>query len=179
MPVFQDLTGQAFDQLTVLGQGDRGPSGQIRWDCQCTCGNRVAVRTAALRNGHTRSCGCLREVNKGGRPTRNGRSRAYTRVWYIYQYAAKKRNREFALSEQEFDKLISSNCTYCGVPPSQKTHYSETFYYNGIDRIDNNLGYVSGNVVTSCHTCNQAKHKMTEAEFREWIQRLITFNSRV
>ena len=32
--------------------------------------------------------------------------------------------------------------------------------HNGLDRIDSNLGYVSGNVVTCCTECNRMKLSM-------------------
>lgn len=62
------LTGQVFGRLTVLGRGDdyHMPStGKpfARWRCRCECGLEVDVTTSNLRQGRTRSCGCLqREV---------------------------------------------------------------------------------------------------------------------
>jgi hypothetical protein len=28
------------------------------WNCECSCGSKLIVRGASLRNGHTSSCGC-------------------------------------------------------------------------------------------------------------------------
>lgn len=62
----RDLTGQKFGRLTVLEQsgfytypksGDR----DITWLCQCECGNFVVARGNNLKDGSTRSCGCLRK----------------------------------------------------------------------------------------------------------------------
>lgn len=61
---FQDLTGQTFHRLTVLGlirfrilsTGKRQPM----WLCECICGNYTQVWTGFLRNGNIKSCGCLR-----------------------------------------------------------------------------------------------------------------------
>lgn len=67
---YEDLTGQKFGRLTVIEEGkyDR-MTGQItnrKWDlnirywvCQCDCGNIVEVPYTNLKNGNTRSCGCL------------------------------------------------------------------------------------------------------------------------
>lgn len=30
------------------------------WLCQCDCGNTTIVREASIKNGHTKSCGCIR-----------------------------------------------------------------------------------------------------------------------
>ena len=54
----KDLTGQQFNLLTVLEY-----KGNSIWKCQCTCGNFTEVKTAALNNGKTKSCGCLRGQN--------------------------------------------------------------------------------------------------------------------
>lgn len=52
-----DLTGQAFGRLLVEGLSDKRP--KRWWRCLCQCGRQVTVRTDNLRDGKTRSCGCL------------------------------------------------------------------------------------------------------------------------
>ena len=54
-----DLTGKTFGRLTALGRSANGKRGEAYWKCECTCGNVAIVLGAYLRNGHTRSCGCL------------------------------------------------------------------------------------------------------------------------
>ena len=55
-----DLTGQQFGRLTVIKEDPtRDKKGNVKWICKCDCGNIVSVRGDKLRNGHTRSCGCL------------------------------------------------------------------------------------------------------------------------
>ena len=58
-----DLTGMKFGRLTVIERGDTyiSPRGykSPSWKCLCDCGNTVTVRGTALRNGTTRSCGCI------------------------------------------------------------------------------------------------------------------------
>lgn len=60
----QDLTGQRFGILTVLEYARRKhiPCGQAQtlWRCRCDCGSIVEVRAATLKNGDTRSCGCVK-----------------------------------------------------------------------------------------------------------------------
>ena len=59
-----DLASQRFGRLTVLEEADpgysRGGTPYRRWRCRCDCGNEIVVRQSALRNGNTKSCGCLR-----------------------------------------------------------------------------------------------------------------------
>ena len=53
-----DLTGQRFGRLTAIEKvGKQG--GHIMWLCQCECGNTTIVQGTVLKNGRTKSCGCL------------------------------------------------------------------------------------------------------------------------
>lgn len=56
-----DLTGQVFGRLTVLKDtGKRNLSKRIIYLCECECGNQVEVDRLNLRQGSTKSCGCLK-----------------------------------------------------------------------------------------------------------------------
>lgn len=61
----EKIIGQTFGELTVLGDsGERIPStGEIKFLCQCSCGNTTKVTSAKLKSGHTTSCGHL--LSKG------------------------------------------------------------------------------------------------------------------
>ena len=63
MSALINLHGKRFTRLTVLDRGktvSRGEEGSVvYWVCRCDCGGIHEVRGAELRNGHTRSCGCL------------------------------------------------------------------------------------------------------------------------
>jgi len=50
----RDFAGQRFGRLTVV---KREPGGV--WLCECDCGNFSHVITGNLKNGGSRSCGCL------------------------------------------------------------------------------------------------------------------------
>jgi hypothetical protein len=55
-----DLTNLIFGRLHAI---KRQPNAGLRtrWLCKCICGNQVIVDTASLRNGETKSCGCLQK----------------------------------------------------------------------------------------------------------------------
>lgn len=60
-----DMTGERFGRLTVIeGAGKRrsvsGKDKGYYWKCRCDCGNTVTVSGSNLRQGLTRSCGCIR-----------------------------------------------------------------------------------------------------------------------
>jgi hypothetical protein len=69
-----DLGSQTIGRLTVLGRAP-GPAGCPLWECQCTCGARKVISGQALRNGHTRSCSCLRREEMSTRRTTHGATR--------------------------------------------------------------------------------------------------------
>lgn len=54
----QDLTGNKFHRLTVLGFIRKDRHYNSYWLCRCDCGNETAVTAGRLRSGHTKSCGC-------------------------------------------------------------------------------------------------------------------------
>ena len=44
--------------------------------------------------------------------------------------------------------------------------------YNGVDRVDNSLGYIKENCVACCKICNNAKSTLSISEWQEWIIRV-------
>ena len=56
---FKDITGRKFGRLTVLGLAGHDKHRKILWRCLCECGNETAAVSFKLREGLTRSCGCL------------------------------------------------------------------------------------------------------------------------
>lgn len=55
------LEGQRFERLTVVKELDRRIDGGIAWECMCDCGNTVVTNSKSLKNGNTKSCGCLQK----------------------------------------------------------------------------------------------------------------------
>ena len=64
MSKFKDLTGQTFGRLTVISRASNSKVGQCRWNCVCSCGNKVVVQSSSLITGNTKSCGCLSQENR-------------------------------------------------------------------------------------------------------------------
>lgn len=55
-----DLTGKKFGRLTVVSRAQNNKHGQSMWNCVCKCINKITVNGRDLKNGHTKSCGCLK-----------------------------------------------------------------------------------------------------------------------
>lgn len=57
-----DLIGQWFGKLLVVSDsGERAGDGEVKWLCQCDCGNTCIVKSCNLRRGTTQSCGCFQK----------------------------------------------------------------------------------------------------------------------
>lgn len=93
---------------------------------------------------------------------RNQQKREYKKTFLgkytQYKFDAKYHNRKFELSEIDFGYLVSSPCHYCGKIQGN---------LNGVDRIDSSKGYIEGNCVPCCTSCNTAKMTESEKEFNE------------
>lgn len=54
-----ELTGQRFGKLVVLNRcGSK--HGHVAWRCKCDCGKEIITIGSHLKDGTSRSCGCVR-----------------------------------------------------------------------------------------------------------------------
>jgi len=67
-----------------------------------------------------------------------------------YKRRANNKSLLFELTNDEYVELIAGNCYLCGRDGSE-------YLTNGIDRIDNKLGYIMSNVNSCCGSCNYIK----------------------
>ena len=72
-----DLTGSQIGRLTALSSMSQRGRGTM-WLCRCECGREVVVARKELRNGDTRSCGCLRIDRNVERFVKHGHARGRT-----------------------------------------------------------------------------------------------------
>ncbi|MFJ8457274.1 hypothetical protein [Bacillus paramycoides] len=56
-----DLKGKKFNRLMVVEYSHKNKHGKAVWDCICECGNVTQVIGSQLRNGMTKSCGCIQK----------------------------------------------------------------------------------------------------------------------
>jgi hypothetical protein len=179
MGQLKDLTGKKFGRWTAIKQDGRSNAGGVLWLCRCDCGNKSTVSAWHLRSGKSKSCGCLQrecvaKINKLPEGVA-----AFNFLFGNYKRGAKRRGFKFELNEDEFRLLTKQPCHYCGSAPSNTSwgggrvgHSNGPYIYSGIDRIENAAGYVEGNCVPCCKTCNFAKRTMEYGEFIDWISRV-------
>lgn len=146
----------------------------------CSCGSRFKLRNSnkARPTEEYRCSKCKRE----------GRMLDHVGERYVFKRIkqdARVAGRDFGLELDWFVKKAHEPCHYCGtsngnsvtVPSKTGTPLLKNFRYNGLDRIDNEVGYVPENCVPCCIVCNRAKNSMPYGEFLQWINTMIQYRS--
>lgn len=71
-PSLKDLTNARFGRLTVVGFAEKRGR-KLYWNCVCDCGASKAVHGEHLKEGRSRSCGCLnRDAQRDSFTTHGG-----------------------------------------------------------------------------------------------------------
>jgi hypothetical protein len=163
-----DLTGQRVGYLIVQSLHPSTDQ-RTRWACLCDCGQATVVPSDKLRSGSTQSCGC-----RNGLPLQ---AHGLRRVRAIYCRNARDRGIAWALTDDDLAELVSESCFYCGATPANATSGARSFPYNGIDRIDNTIGYERANCVPCCRPCNMMKGTLDVDTFLALIRRIASQHS--
>jgi hypothetical protein len=172
-PKVNDLSGMIFGRLEIISYVGINQNRKALWECKCVCGSKVIVIGSQLLNQNTTSCGCYnRDIVRLPIGTAS-----INKLYYVYKRNAYRRGLEFGISKEKFIGMIKLNCFYCNHPPSRYFKLQNGnggIIYNGIDRINNSLGYIEDNIVPCCSICNYAKRNLSYDEFRSWAFDLVT-----
>lgn len=193
----EDFTGITFNYLTGIRATDKRKSGNTVWVWKCRCGNETEVRSALVKSGHTKSCGCYRgaqsEILKkcrfcgeisyrrtpvGSRSSvcescfnkQSSKSRDHVLVMLSAARArAKKVGVPYSLTRENI--TIPEYCPILGIKlergPVQERHNSPS-----LDRIYPELGYIPGNVSVISYRANCIKNNGSADEHRriaDWM----------
>lgn len=145
-----NLIGQKFGRLTAVefcGVVNR----KARWKCVCDCGLTVIATANNLRNGNTKSCGCLRRETASSRGKANtvhgnshdNRTRLYS-IWCgMRQRCSNPNHHAYYLYGKKGVRLCSEWEDFLNFKAWALSHgYADNL---SIDRIDHNGGYDPNN----------------------------------
>lgn len=86
--------------------------------------------------------------------------------------SAKRRGVEVSITLVDYKKILTDGgymCTYCGDDVTHSTGGS-------LDRVDNAVGYVIGNLLVCCGICNSMKNCMSSGEFVAHVNKICIKN---
>lgn len=148
-----DITGKKFNRLTAIKRVGTHPTRNVHiWEFMCDCGNIVNVCKSDAMHSAVKSCGCLnsertRDRNyKHGNSIRGKKTKAYTSWVHMVQRCTNPKNKDYPnyggkglKIEEDWVKDFSKFLEHIGDCPNEDERWS-------LGRIDNNVGYVVGNV---------------------------------
>lgn len=174
--------GDTWNYLFILAEHESHGKGREVL-CRCICGKKRSYIAHFIRRGSITSCGTCSRKKRPTLPYR--RKSKYTpqvaaqrSLFTSYKNKARQAGRPFSLRFDQFCRLISAPCAYCGKGPAsvhfrnrKTSHVSHqvSCVYNGIDRVNNSEGYTLDNAVPCCEICNRAKLQMSLPAFKAWI----------
>lgn len=165
--VLEDLTGQRFGRWAVI---ERAPNkGKVTmWHCKCDCGNEKDVCAAKLKNGESRSCGCLqKEIVSMRDGNHHLSSTRLHRIW------GGMKTRCYNSNYPQYKDYGGRGITVCAEWSNSFTAFYNWAMSNGyqdgltLDRIDNDKGYSPDN-------CRWATQKFQNNHKRSNVN--ITYN---
>lgn len=136
---------------------------------------------------HMRQMGLASKGRKVSEQTKKKWKKSQEKNWANHDYDAAAinrcyynyRRRGYTGNREDFIKMSTSNCFYCGSPPlgisssgRQTKHGAGAFQHNTLDRFDNSKGYEKENIVAACKKCNHAKWTYSFEEFKQWITKV-------
>lgn len=166
----KNLAGTTLGKIKILGPVAANITKRARWNCKCECGTTFKAR---VNNISPIGCGkCQLKITKNtGSVIQTALKRSYQR----YQLGALARGYAFTITFDFFSRIVLENCHYCNTPPTSTLGESpwirkRKYLINGIDRKDPKVGYLLGNCLPCCPTCNFAKHKLGYDQFLSLVQ---------
>ena len=172
--------GMRFGKLTLIEKNGIYKTGSYLWLCLCDCGKYTKVPTSLLKNGNTKSCGCLHKVTGKDHNGWKGFGEISGHKWYAIQKKSLDRNIDFNITiEQAWNQFEKQNgkCYLSGMDLCFNK-FSKA-YSDGIaslDRIDSSVGYEVNNIGWVHKDINSMKHEFSIKEFVHYCELISNFN---
>ena len=165
-----DLRNQRFGKLVVVSYaGIRSKKDPCSlWLCRCDCNNTKIVRSDLLKEGMTKSCGCLYARKGEKSPGWKGYNGLSKTVVTRIRHDAKQRNIPFNLTLEFLWRLYikqNKKCALTGIVIDFGTTGRDRNRTASLDRINSENGYTKGNVQWVHKDVNFSKQDMSQKEF--------------
>jgi hypothetical protein len=92
-----------------------------------------------------------------------------TPCYIAYKRRADLKQIEFSLTKEDYLLITANDCYICGKP-------NTTSHVNGVDRYDNNIGYVPVNCRSCCGDCNYTKRGYSYDELFDKFNLIYQYN---
>lgn len=169
----QRFIGKNFGMLTILSiryvRDNRQPIAIATSTCKC--GNNHEGVLSLVTTNKVISCGCWNAEKQKLLPTLAAKKACFS----SRKADAKRRQLDWSLTLDQYSEITQKHCYYCNKEPSNEygsNMYNGNYKYNGIDRIDNTIGYNYNNCVPCCKECNSAKGMMSADDFISWLKNI-------
>jgi len=178
------LIGKTFNNIEVLSLSHVEKSRRF-YDIKCLRCNNLSYMRGDRFTGTQKLNTCRKCRQENAILTSKKRATpesVYSSLYAQCRKGASARNITFLISLEEFKKIITKDCYYCGVEPrlsSTSKRYNKTttqIKHNGVDRFDNTIGYVLNNCVPCCKFCNHMKRDYTKDDFLNHIKKIFVYN---
>lgn len=169
-----DRSGETFGKLTVLSRASNAGR-RTTWLCRCECGNEATVRTEALTQGFTKSCGCVRRETTSLRSVTHGHSvgRRSSKTLRAYAHAKARCNNP---NDKKYPQYGGRGIRFC----ERWTNSAVAFISDmgecpdghSLDRIDVNGDYEPSNcrwANTRTQSRNRTDNVYVEADGRKVV----------
>lgn len=137
-----NLTGKIYGLWTVVSRSNKKSKNGYRtlWLCKCECGKKALVQRSNLISGGSKGCWtCRRDVIVTSK---------FPKIWYRKVLEqAKSRGHLFEMTEEDMWSIWENQkhiCPLTGIELLITNDKNKTTA--SIDRINNELGYIKGNV---------------------------------
>lgn len=172
--------GDFFGKLEVISDKfsvKTKSSSRCYYKVKCSCGKIFDTSGTSLRAKNKKSCvTCAMQKREQNKLFISQEQQLYNKYIIL---RSKTINLDYDISMEEFLKTIKSDCFYCDSEPVDSVLFSKRKYVNnkpfkvnGIDRVDSNKGYITGNIVPCCTVCNVMKMDLSLKDFFDRINKI-------
>jgi hypothetical protein len=160
--------GTIFNYWEFLGEDSIGECGKILLLCNCKCGTTKFVDYYSLKHNISKSCGC-HQIERQKEFHWTGYGDISGSYWSSLQHGAESRNIEFNITIEyawSIYELQNGFCKVSNLPiifltGGEKKKKTGEYFMASLDRINNDLGYIEGNVQWVAKEINYLKGKLS------------------